>query len=252
MSKIYKSEEPVKFLFFTNYKVMNSNLANILRYYFPNIRMFTSNANLPDYKEYIKLAIVRNPYDRLLSLFNDKCRAHPFKVRNRDHKIFLQKSQAQILSTYAELKGIPFDIVSIEKEIAINSEEYKSLLKNFEILETITFSEFVTITETLFTRDYMDAHFAPQSEIMMLENHLLIDHYFKLENISESWADMCKLISTDMILPGGMNRTNFEGPYKYKRYYDDSLKTRVFRLYQNDFENFNYSSEINIKVKNNE
>lgn len=224
---------------------MNSNLANMLKYYFPDIHMYTSNQNLPDLNEYIRLAIVRNPYDRLLSLFYDKCRAHPFKVRNRDHKIFLQKNQAQIIKVYAEITGLHIAEVEAETEINRTLVEYHHFVKNLEVLESIAFPEFVTITEHLFTKDYMDAHFVPQSDIMMIDDRLLIDHYFKLENIKDTWNEICKLLSTNMVLSGGMNRTNFEGPDKYQRFYDENLKERVYRLYYRDFLNFNYPVEIN-------
>lgn len=244
MSKIYRNDEHVKFLFFTNYKVMNSNLANMLKYYFPGIHIYTSNKNLPDSNEYIRLAIVRNPYDRLLSLFYDKCRAHPFKIRNRDHKIFLQKNQAQIIKAYSELTGLDVRMVEAETEINRNSDVYHQLIKNLEVLESITFPEFVMITEHLFTKDNMDAHFAPQSDVMMRDHRLLVDHFFKLENIGESWSGICKLLSTNIVLSGGMNRTNFEGPEKYKRFYNEDLCIRVSRLYHKDFANFNYPIKI--------
>ena len=243
MSKIYKNDSGVKFLFFTNYKVMNSNLVNILKEAFPDIKIYISIDMLKEFDEYIKLAIVRNPYDRLLSLFLDKCREHPRKVRKQSRRIWLQDNQAQVLSAAAELYNKKTVIVDPDKEIDISTTTYNRFLDNLAVLESLEFIEFVEITSYLFSLPSMDAHFFPQSRIMTKDGSLVIDKYFKLENISESWDKICSIIGRQIVLAEGVNRTNFEGPDKYKRFYNDGLREKVYELYKEDFENFGYDKE---------
>jgi hypothetical protein len=241
MAKIYKNDTGVKFLFFTNYKVMNSNLAIILLKYFENIQYYTNISGVSTFLDhYLKLTVVRNPYDRLLSLYEDKCKYHPYKVKNRDTRIYLQNNQAQILRTYSELKNLNINIVEPEVEMKAHSPQYRLFLDNLSILESITFSNFVDISEYLFESPDMDAHFSPQSEIMTINNSMVVDYVFKLENIQLSWGKICKLVKADMELTHGVNRTNFEGPEKYKRFYTKELQKRVFHLYQSDFNYFEY------------
>lgn len=240
MSKIFKNDTGKRFLFFTNYKVMNSNLVNILNESFPGVKIFNCIDKIQEFNGYTKLAIVRNPYDRHLSLYFDKCREHPRKVRNRDNRIWLQNSQAQILVAAAHLFNKQSDIVDPSKEIEKNSSEYDQLLDNFEVLESLEFSDFVEITSYLFRQSSMDAHFHPQSWIMLKDGKLVIDHYFKLENINEEWKEICRLTGKELILVDGVNRTNFEGPEKYKRFYSEEMKKTVYNLYRTDFDNFNY------------
>jgi len=239
MSKIFKYDTGKKFLFFTNYKVMNSNLVKILNENYTGIRVYTSIDRINEFEGYIKLAIVRNPYDRLLSLFFDKCREHPKTVRYRKDKIYLQKNQAQILSAYAELTGKEIEIVESEKDIALHSPLYQKFLENLVALESIDFPQFVDITALIFDLADRDAHFAPQSTIMTRNNFLVIDRYFKLENIKEGWEEICNILGAKLELRHG-NRTNFEGPDKYKRFYSDKMKNKVCDFYRMDFENFRY------------
>lgn len=241
MAKIYRNDSGAKFLFFTNYKVMNSNMAIILKKYFKDIHYYTSIKGIDKLlDDYLKLTIVRNPYDRLLSLYEDKCRVHPFNVRNRETRIFLQKNQAQILSAYSELTNQNIDIVKPEVEIEKHSHQYRLFLHNLSTLELISFSSFVEISEFLFDSPDMDAHFSPQSEIMTNDRKIVVDHVFKLESLQSSWGEICKLVGVEMQLTQGVNRTNYEGPEKYKRFYNKELKERVFRLYQSDFMHFEY------------
>ncbi len=241
MAKIYMNDSGTKFLFFTNYKVMNSNLAIILKKYFKDIRYYTNISNVNKALDhYLKLTIVRNPYDRLLSLYEDKCRAHPFKVKNREARVYLQNSQAQILKAYSELTNLNIDIIEPGVELMKDSPQYKLFLKNLSVLESISFSSFVNISEHLFKSSDIDAHFSPQSDIMTINTNLVVDYIFRLETLQENWGKICNLVGVEMQLTHGVNRTNFEGPAKYKRFYNKEMKDRVFRLYQSDFLHFEY------------
>jgi hypothetical protein len=241
MSKIFQNDTGIKFLFFTNYKVMNSNLVGMLNQNFPGIKVYMSIDKIREFDGYNKLAIVRNPYDRVLSLFTDKCREHPRKVRSRDNRIWLQKNQVDILKAAAVLFDKHTELVEPEKEIPKPSPLYDQLLDNFEVLESLEFTDFVEITSYLFSLPTMDAHFFPQSWIMMKDGNLVLDEYFRLETINEEWAQVCRLAGKDMVLSDGVNRTNFEGPDKYKKYYNEDMRQVINRLYRIDFENFNYS-----------
>jgi hypothetical protein len=153
----------------------------------------------------------------------------------------LQKRQAQILTAYAHLNGVEINLVDIEKEISKTSHDYQAFLKNLELLEKISFSELLLITAYLFDTSDMDAHFFPQSRIMSLDGKMIADNIFKLEKIDTEWKQICKLLSTNMLLSAGSNRTNFEGPDKYKRFYNTQLQQAVAHLYKVDFENFGYN-----------
>jgi len=240
MSKIFKNDTGTRFLFFTNYKVMNSNLVNILNQNFPGIKVFMSIDKIHEFEGYNKLAIVRNPYDRLLSLFFDKCREHPRKVRNRDYRIWLQKNQVDILKAASVLFDKHTDLVEPEKEIPKPSTLYDQLLENFSVLESLEFADFVEITAYLFSLPSMDAHFYPQSRIMMKDGKLMLDVYFSLEKINEQWEQVCRLTGKELVLSEGVNRTNFEGPDKYKKFYTEDMKRKISQLYRADFENFEY------------
>jgi hypothetical protein len=241
MSKIFKNDLGKKFLFFTNYKVMNSYLTNILKTNFPGIVVYISIEKIHVFDGYIKLTIVRDPYDRLVSLFFDKCRKHPKDVRNLTNQIYLQTNQAQLLAAYAKIANKEIEIVEPGEEIEMNTTLYDKFLANLELLESISFPEFLEIVAFLFASPSMDAHFFPQSKIMMRNNELVVDRFYKLENIKESWDEICSLLGVNLDLTYGVNRTNYEGPDEYKRFYTDEMKKKVYDLYRIDFENFEYA-----------
>ncbi len=241
MAKIFKNDAGRKFLFFTNYKVMYCNLGKILRRQFPGLKVLFSLGNVRDLDAYAKLAVVRNPYDRLVSLFFDKCREHPKRVRNRQDRVFLQTSQAQILKTGAAMTGAKTDVVEPGKEISLNSPEHEVFLANLAALESLGFPDFLRIVKALFTSPSMDAHFVPQSKIMTRENALVVDKVFKLETIKEAWGEICRFLDIQVELTEGMNRTNFEGPDKYKSFYTEEMKKEAYLLYKTDFDHFGYA-----------
>jgi len=246
MSKIYINESGKKFMFFTNYKVMNSIAGKLLRENFPDIKVFITPEKILHFDNHLKIAIVRNPYDRLVSLYFDKCRINPEDLRKRKENLFLQVNQAQLLAAYCKKENLVMEISEPGKTVEIKDDSYRILLKNLEVLEALTFHEFIELVALLFSEPSMDAHFIPQSTIMTKNDTLLIDRYFKLEQIDETWSDICELLGKEIPLywGRGANQTNFEGPERYKRFYSNTLKETVYNLYKIDFDNFSYDKEF--------
>jgi hypothetical protein len=58
------------------------------------------------------------------------------------------------------------------------------------------------------------------------------------------WDRICKFIGKPVMLQEGVNRTNFEGPEKFKKFYNEGMKRRVYELYQADFINFSYDADF--------
>lgn len=240
MALIFKNDVGKRFLFFTNYKVMYSALRKMLTLNFPGILVYTNHQNIQDLDDYFKISIVRNPFDRLLSLFFDKCRFNPGDLRNKKQNIYLQVNQVQILKAFSALYDKHVNIVEPLTKHEDNTESFENILENMTVLESITFNEFVQITSYVSKLNNVDAHFIPQSKIMTRNGKLIIDKVFKIENINENWGQICDMLNKEIPLIYGANRTNFEGPDKYQRFYDMDMKKLVFDLYQQDFENFGY------------
>lgn len=115
----------------------------------------------------------------------------------------------------------------------------KKLKKNR--LPDISFSEFIdqflwpAINNS--TNDVLADHFKPQTEFVFDQDRLLVDFVGKLENFSEDFKIVCQKIGIK-IKPPHLNKTKHQD---YQKYYDQSTKEMVSRIYQKDLNNFNYS-----------
>lgn len=133
------------------------------------------------------------------------------------------------------------EIVEPLKKYEEDSELFHDVLENLKLLQSITFPEFIQITSFLLESGTADAHFIPPSRIMTNGDSVLVDCFFKMESIQEDWKKICDLLNKKMIIGANVNRTNYEGPDKYFRFYNTKMREIVVDKYRIDFVNFDYS-----------
>lgn len=248
---VHQSEP--KFLFIINYKVMYSSLKGILPEYYENIQFFNkAHVKSIKFNDFIKVGIVRNPYDRTVSTYFDKCINAP-KICLEQESTQLQYCQAQILETLKSIRhsnfkiALPAILYSLEK----NPEERRLLNRNFEYLQSISFEEFVQCLSILLAKKKVDGHFKQQYKAYIVRRHFpffiankLFENtsIFKLENLNDDWKTICNLLGKEMRLQK-INKTNGERS-NFKNYYTDKSREIISKLYKKDFSRFKYSLDL--------
>lgn len=150
-------------------------------------------------------AVVRNPFDRLLSWYY--------------HMIF----------TILDIRN---------REIVLDKEQYELLLSCF------TFKNFVLNAHWIY-RDHgqVKLNFR-QSQLDFLKNRKgdLPDYILRYENLDEDWEKFCKNVDLEYYpLPKlNVSRVPIED---YRYYYDDEMVEIVTKRYQDDIDYFGYTYE---------
>lgn len=242
-----------KFIFIINFKVMYSSLNEMLPEYFPNIKFYYKNrAREFNFSEFTEYAIVRNPYSRTVSTFYDKCQRTPEKEINAE-KTQLQYCQWQMLQVLQEVRGVRFEIATpaIMYTFQENPQERSILNKNFDLLRTMDFEEYVECLDILLSKDNVDGHFRqqylafevidqnPWNSPRKIFNSTTI---IKLENINQEWDKICDLLGVEMKLKK-VNQTDDARP-RIEQLYSKENKATVAKLYKTDFKRFKYSTDI--------
>lgn len=159
---------------------------------------------LQDFSHYFFFTVVRNPYTRLLSAYLDKSRL------------------AKSVREYREIPG-------------------------FETRGPVGFAQFVDFLADEGTSS--NSHWYPQQALLFLPAHKQ-NKIVRLENFEESMIEL--LASLDIKIDSDHLRAvppsaheNCTGSAKLvSEFYNDRLLSRVFGLYESDFESFGYDERL--------
>ncbi len=200
MPRIFIQSIQPEFIFFTNYKVMSSSIMKIMADYFPLAKRVTEDPLLFHLKKYKKLAICRNPVDRIFSLYKDKCHNDPVVKLNHKRDFFIQDSQVKILHYFYKILKINKQIVPPATVMESNHPLYPVLSENLNDLQNISLHDFILIIDEMFTENNLDQHFIPQTTFLTENGVLMIDHLYKMENIEETWPEICLILGKELPL----------------------------------------------------
>lgn len=208
--KYYKNPKK-RFVYLKQYKVGCSTIEQIFKSSNLKLRGFNSTPNdlQVKYKGWFKFGIVRNPFDRVVSLYCDKCQKNAQDRINRgDRK--LQNCQKVILR-------------ALNKPLEV------------EQLRTITFPQFVSILPVIKNRDL---HFNAQSPLFINSNGKFIaDQLVRFENMNQELPNVLTKLGLNKENIPHVNATSHED---YRKYYTETEILTVQIQYGEDLKNFNY------------
>lgn len=163
-----------------------------------------------DYKEWFKFSVVRNPYDRVVSVYVDKCLQNPVDRINRG-ETKLQTCQQIILKALKKPQRL---------------DQFAS----------VTFEDFISVLPEILFKDW---HFIPQSPFLVNEKgEIVADKVARFENFDEEVKEILTKLGFEVSQVPHKNKTIRR---HYKEYYNDTTRSVVARLYKDDIVNFNYA-----------
>ena len=232
---------------------MYSSLYEILPKHFPNIKFFYKKQirNIK-FQKFQKIAIVRNPYNRIVSTYYDKCQKAPEYHLNKD-KSQLQYCQHQLLNAIKKIRKENFEIAIPAKiyTLIANPHERTLLNQNFEILKSISFEEYVKCMDLILNTKNVDGHFEKQYDAFNIPGQNPIYNpkkvykstkMIKLESIDQKWPEICDQLGINMEMRK-INQTDNMRP-KFNKLYSKETKATIGRLYNIDFQKFDYSLDF--------
>ena len=157
-------------------------------------------ARRPALRDYHKLVFVRNPWARVVSVYNSKiCAAHPSYV-------------ASIFLRYRGLRHrMPF-------------EQFVSWL----------------CTSEEGADDAADRHWISQHRFFQVSGQCLVDHIAKVEAMDEEWRLLGERLGIDLPSLGNHSLKTSAGGLEYRSYYTDRTADLVAQRYATDIELCNY------------
>ena len=208
--KYYKNPKK-RFVYIKQYKVGCSSIEEMFDSSNIRLRGFvqTPDELRDNYKEWFKFGIVRNPYDRLVSLYSDKCQKNAKDRIERGDKR-LQNCQKVIL---------------------------KALNKPLEVeqLLTISFPEFISVIPMIKNKDL---HFNPQSPYFIdMKGNCVADKLIRFENINE---ELTAILPNLGLRVNSIPHSNSTKHSSYQTYYTDKEINIVRTQYSADLKNFGY------------
>jgi hypothetical protein len=170
-------------------------------------------------KEYFIFTFVRNPWDRVVSLF---CY---FIIKRRE--ISLNKLKRHVLSTSFN----KLIILLIRRIIS----HYNSLI--FIKKRKITFTFFVKNMINISLPQWrIKEHSFPQHLLVKCNDIVFVDFIGRYENLENDWRIVSEKIGVSSELPHS-NRTEHD---EYRRYYNEETKKIIAKKYKKDIECFDY------------
>ena len=158
------------------------------------------------FADYFKFAIVRNPWDRMLSDYNYQKK----KSRPKDSKLHLFTESGAIRS-FKEW---------VEKVLS-DPFQYAPAQWGADISEGLH-------------------RWSPQVDWVSLNGKVAVDEILKLENLAESFPAVCRRLGmASVCLP----RRNRRFHWHYSHYFDNSTRALVSRYYAKDIQRFGYRFE---------
>lgn len=231
-----------EYFLLTNYKVMYSSLS------------FQSDLQeifLNNYLDYLKFKsqqsqkqtfmLVRNPYTRLISFFEDKFIRHPNMSRAAKVK-YCGKSDWQ------KCQKIFFPYLNIESSLSVEEVTEK--------LEQTSFEDFSGCLPHVYLQDY---HLSPQINVLKFHKSIKsldkefyfsepvireieVDNFFKLENLDTKYFGQ----KLHLNLAEVRNKTDYTKPWT--SYFNNSKLLKIFNdLYQEDFTFFDYPQYYSVE-----
>ncbi len=156
-----------------------------------------------EFKDYYKFTFVRNPFERLVSCYNDKV---IYEEKNKEKKKYYFK-------------------------------DYPYLIK-----PNISFQEFIDIIIKI-PDFLSDRHFRSQSSSIFSNKRININFIGKVENIKKDWENISKKFNFDSkIVHENKSLFNKKENY-YFQYYNKIIAQKVYKRYKKDIKHFNYEKE---------
>lgn len=207
--KYYKNSRN-KYVYIKQYKVGSSSIDE----YTKDHRLCGFEATPEElqttYKDWFKFGVVRNPYDRVVSVYVDKCVQNPVDRINRG-ETKMQTCQQIILKALKKPKNL--------KEFA-----------------SITFEDFISVLPEILFKDW---HFIPQSPFLVnAKGQIVADKVARFENYDEEVKEILTKLGFEVSQVPHKNKTIRKN---YKEYYNDATRSVVASLYKDDLVYFNYA-----------
>lgn len=243
MPRIFINHQQPRFIFFTNYKVMSSSILGVMSKFFKEATLTAPSEKLFHMEGYSKLAICRDPYNRLFSVYYDKCLIDPKAKQTGRRKMFLQDPQEKILLHYYKLRKKSGKIVVPGVVFTEDDHDYECLKANLSDLTRISIHDFILVLKEMFAGANIDHHFIPQVTFLTEKDQMKMDYLYKMEEIEIYWTEICNILGKELPLLRN-NPTDFgliDRPFGKNDLSAQEHKI-VRESYRNDFEMFGYQA----------
>jgi hypothetical protein len=159
--------------------------------------------------------------------------------------IFIRNPYTRCISTFKWILA-EFEDYDKSKEVP----ERRRKLPNGKILDrNISFNDFVELIPNILNSNIekynnLKWHLQPQYKQVYCENNKIIKNIFLLENYQEEIMkikDTLKINDNNELFLQKKNSSNIEN---YQEYLTESIKTKIYKIYEEDFKLFNYKSNL--------
>jgi hypothetical protein len=212
----------------------------------------------PKKKDYFKFAIVRNPFDRLLSTWSDFTQNRLKGRIQNNYRMFLQNEglwNDNILCVYRKYETNSDKFNSYQEFNSHHKQAYKwnvddKSLEYFKILSEVDGGEFLTINKNWGFSDFCeqfieagwcnDIHFTPQHNILCDVGsypNIIPDYIGKIETIKEDIKNISEKIGFNLTI--GHDRKSSHN--YYREMYSPKARRIIEEYFAVDLELFEYS-----------
>lgn len=180
-----------------------------------------------DFNKYFKFCVVRNPYDRFISIYKHQCFIPRIFKTQKNKKIKFNEIPL-FLKEFTILKYNNIQInEGYNNEIDINlmtaTPNYKLFCKYLEYFFTLSHKQKKTIIKK-------------QSTFICLDKKIAMDHIIKFENLEND----LKFIMEKFDFEGELPAKNISISSNEKYVIPDKYKDMLYEVFKDDFINFNY------------
>jgi hypothetical protein len=173
-----------------------------------NVKWSSQFKTTEEYKNYYKIAFVRNPWTRVVAAFRELIRRRPFGHTGLDEQQGLSYQKIyDLMQGYVSFENFIDFIVNIERDHA----------------------------------DMANAHWRTHVECLHIKNGLVYDFVGKLENVNDDFGHVQKHLGLKVTK---LKEKHVTSTYNYKLYYNNSKTIDlVGEYYKEDVEQFGYAYE---------